>query len=245
MTGVPNHNLHVELVEKLRRNRKRRLLRITAAIVLALTAAVGWTAWGIWSFDTTTDHDADAAIILGATTRNGKPSPIFSERVNQGISLYKAQRVTHLIFTGSKLGGEPVSLAEAAREYAIARGVPAGDILTEPYSRITKEYLAHAREIAESEGLTTFLIVSDPLHMKRSMRMARDLDMIAWPSPTPTTRFTSMKGRLWFLRRETYFYIQYALVTRFIRPPTLAQAMQRESAFSGSLQSVGRFAPKD
>jgi uncharacterized SAM-binding protein YcdF (DUF218 family) len=94
--------------------------------------------------------------------------------------------------------------------------VPPEAILTEPYSRITHENLAYSAEIAEARGVRTFLIVSDPLHMRRAMRMAADLDLDARPAATPSTRHTSLRSRLWFLRRETFFYLQHVLVTRFL-----------------------------
>jgi uncharacterized SAM-binding protein YcdF (DUF218 family) len=216
---------------------------ICGAVVLCLAACVGWTAWRIWTFDTTTERTADAAIVLGASTWNGKPSPVFEERINHAIELYESGRVSRLIFTGGRGDGEPISLAEAARAYALSNGVPGGAILVEPYSRITKENLAHAKEISESAGLTSFLIVSDPLHMRRSILMARDLDMPAWASATPTTRYRSLGQRFWFLRRETYFYLQYMLVTRFLRPPTLEQAEQREKALGNRVEDIVANAP--
>lgn len=197
-----------------------------AALTLAGVAIfyVAWTAWAIWTFPADPAARADAAIVLGASARAGQPSPVFAERINYGIELYRRGQVAKLLFTGGAPEGETVPLAEMARRYANDRNVPDGDILLEPYSRITFENLDYARQIGGARGLRTYRIVSDPLHMRRAMRMARDLGLAAAASPTPTTRFTSLRSRLWFLRREIYFYLQYALVTRFAGNRSLAEA---------------------
>ena len=104
--------------------------------------------------------------------------------------------------------------------------------MLEPFSRITFENLKYAKQIAESQGLRSFLIVSDPLHMRRAMRMAADLRMNARPSATPSSRYTSLRMRLWFLSRETYFYAQHVLVTRFMASRSIEEAAKLERALT-------------
>ena len=53
------------------------------------------------------------------------------------------------------------------------------------------------------------IIVSDPMHMKRAMMMAGDLEVVAVSSPTPTSRYRSFKTKLGFLLREVYFIHHY------------------------------------
>ena len=59
------------------------------------------------------------------------------------------------------------------------------------------------------------IIVSDPLHMKRSVLMAKDYGMTAYSSPTPTTKYKSLKTKLPFLFREEFFYIGYKIYRIF------------------------------
>jgi uncharacterized SAM-binding protein YcdF (DUF218 family) len=98
-----------------------------------------------------------------------------------------------------------------ARAYALKRGVPADAILTETLSRTTKQNLVEARRLMRAEGLESALIVSDPLHMKRAMRMAGGVGIEAAPSPTPTSRYRSWRSKAGFLLREVYFYNVYLL----------------------------------
>jgi uncharacterized SAM-binding protein YcdF (DUF218 family) len=55
------------------------------------------------------------------------------------------------------------------------------------------------------------LIVSDPLHMRRAVTIARDLGLDAYPSPTPTTRYRTAWSNFWFWMRESYQYAVYLI----------------------------------
>jgi uncharacterized SAM-binding protein YcdF (DUF218 family) len=47
--------------------------------------------------------------------------------------------------------------------------------------------------------------------MKRAMMMADDLGMTSVSSPTPTSRYRSLKTKLGFLHRELYFIHHYVV----------------------------------
>ncbi len=152
---------------------------------------------------------ADAAIVLGAGIQGNKPSPVFEERIKHGIWLYKNGYVKKLIFTGGKGEGKKYSESFIAKKYAVENGVPEKDVLIEEQSTITRENLEYVTEIVNDNNLSTFLIVSDPLHMKRAMLMAKDCGFHAYSSPTKTTKYESVKSKTRFLARETFFYIGY------------------------------------
>ncbi|MDI7275088.1 MAG: YdcF family protein, partial [Anaerolineae bacterium] len=88
---------------------------------------------------------------------------------------------------------------------------------------ITEQSLYQAQQVGLANGLSRFLLVSDPLHMKRAMRVASDLGMEAFPSPTPTSRYQSWRSQLGFLARETLFYLAY-LAYRAMRAGAAALA---------------------
>ena len=159
--------------------------------------------------------DADAAIVLGAAVWAEQPSPVFEERILHAIDLYKAGAIDYIIFTGGRGKGDLLSEAEAGEAYAVAAGVPAHAIMIEALSPVTYENLKNAQRLGQERGLSTYLIVSDPLHMKRSLEMAHDLGMSAYPSPTPSTRFRTWRTILPFLLRETYFYLTYRVQALF------------------------------
>ncbi|ODH02629.1 protein sanA-like protein [Nostoc sp. KVJ20] len=189
---------------------KKWLIWVTVTLISALLLAIASSASSIYLYGNSTNNiKADAAIVLGAAVWGQEPSPVFRERIKHAINLYKNGSVKTIIFTGGV--GESNELAEAivGKNYAIAQQVKAADIFTETESRTTHQNLKNALEVANTHQLTKFLIVSDPLHMKRAVLMARGLGMDAHSSPTPTTRYRSFQSQIEFLSRETYFYFVY------------------------------------
>lgn len=152
---------------------------------------------------------ADVAIVLGAAAYEGEVSPVYRERINHGITLYKEGFVEKIIVTGGIGEGNVKSDAYYAKEYAISMGVLAEDVLTEDTSTITEENLENAKLIMEQKGYETAIIVSDPLHMKRAMLLAKDAGIEGYSSPTPTTRYQSLKTKIPFVAREVFFYVGY------------------------------------
>ncbi len=151
---------------------------------------------------------ADAAIVLGAAVFDEVPSPVFEERIRHGVSLYKAGKVRMLVMTGGLGPGDRATEAEAARRWSLARGVPPEAVAVETRSRTTQENLAFAQPILARHGLRTVLLVSDPLHMRRSIAIARRLGIDAAPSPTPTSRYTGWRSWTWFLGGEAYYFVR-------------------------------------
>lgn len=150
---------------------------------------------------------ADAIIILGAAAYDARPSPVFEERIRHGIDLYKRERAPILIFTGGFGGsGARFSESQVGRRYALRDGVPASATLIETVSRNTRENLGEAAALMREKKLRRAIIVSDPLHMSRALRICGEVGLICLGSPTPTSRFRSFDTRWRFLLNEVYFF---------------------------------------
>jgi len=200
-------------------------MRLFLALLFVLGSITLFLAWKIWTFDAVYDRfQADAAIVLGATTRGNKPSPILRARIDHAIALYRRGRVARLILTGAASEGEILSNAEAARLYALENGVPEENIFVESYSETTLANLIHAKHIATINGIRTVTIVSDPLHLWRAMRMAKDVGLDAIPSSTPLTCYTHWKRRFRFLCHEAPVSLRYLLLDRFVALDTELRA---------------------
>jgi uncharacterized SAM-binding protein YcdF (DUF218 family) len=159
---------------------------------------------------------ADAAIVLGAAVWNDQPSPVFEERIRHAISLYQTRRVKAIIFTGGAGADEPQAESIVASQYAIQHGVAAQDIFCETTSQFTFENLRGAKAIIQQQHFGRALIVSDPLHLRRSMTMAHDLGINAYSSPTPTSRYISAQSQIDFLWGEVRYYATYLIRKPFM-----------------------------
>lgn len=195
----------------------KKIAKASLLILSILVLLVGLLASRIYSFrNAGSDASADAAVVLGAAVWTAQVSPVFRERINHGIDLYRNGRVQKIIFTGGQGNpGEPTE-SSAARQYALQRGIPASDILIEEKSHTTYENILYAKQLADTHGIKKVLIVSDPLHMKRAVAMATDVGLVAEPSPTPSTRYQGLKSQMTLLAHETYYYIGYLLRRPFL-----------------------------
>lgn len=180
---------------------------ILVALSILFVLYICCNAIGIWEYAKIDETcEADVAIILGAGTNDGEVTPVFRERIHHGIWLYHNGYVKKLIFTGGYGKGNKQSDSATAKEYACSLGIPETDILIEEKSVITQENINYAKSLMEENNLKTALIVSDPLHMKRAMLMAKDAGIEAYTSPTKTSMYISLKNKMAFLGREVFFY---------------------------------------
>ncbi len=182
----------------------RWLLRLFLLGALWLGAVAAWIHW-VGERDEAAR--ADAIIVLGAAAYDATPSPVFQARIEHGLHLYRRGYAGTLIFTGG-YGGSAARFAESqvARRYAMRAGIPEHAIVIESKSQTTYQNLFEARALMLDHGLQRAIIVSDPLHMARALRLCRRLGIDALGSPTPSTRFRSFRTRWEFLAREVYFF---------------------------------------
>ncbi|MCM3782861.1 YdcF family protein [Neobacillus mesonae] len=160
-------------------------------------------------------RQGDAAVVLGAAVYGDSPSPVFKSRIDHAIQLYKSGDVHSIIFTGGRGDPESSSESEVGRQYAVQHGVLVDDIYIEVLSHITEENLSEAKKIGDAYNIDSYTLVSDPLHMKRAVVLARELEMNVVSSPTETSKYQSLRTQIPFLLRETFLLMGYRIVNIF------------------------------
>lgn len=184
--------------------------RLSLILISLCIGTYAWLAYLINSYaDVRHETASDAALVLGAAIDGEQPSPVFRERINHAITLYKKGVVEHIIFTGGLGQNEVMTESEVALKYALAEGVPADAIYIEKISKTTYQNIVQAQTLIKKHNLKTLLLVSDPLHMKRAIIMAEDLGLSIKPAPTPTTLYQTWRTKTSFLAREAYFLSAY------------------------------------
>jgi uncharacterized SAM-binding protein YcdF (DUF218 family) len=153
---------------------------------------------------------ADAAIVLGAAVWAGAPSPVLTARLAHALELFQKKQVNYIIVTGGVGTGDNLSEAEAGAQYLIENGVPASNIVLERDGRSTLQSLQAAAQLAAPLRLKRVLLVSDPFHMLRSLKMAHDLGFEAFASPTQTSPISTRPREEWlYMVREAIAYTSY------------------------------------
>ena len=165
----------------------RQVWRGIKLCLLVLLVQATWCTWLVYSYSTrTASRRADAAVVLGAAAWGKNPSPVFRERINHGITLYRNNRVSKLIFTGG---------------YARGHGVPNKDILLETTSRDTEQNLENTKTLMYNNGLESVVIISDPYHLARAAAVADYVGLDYQTEPTPTSRYSG-QNRAKFMASE-------------------------------------------
>jgi uncharacterized SAM-binding protein YcdF (DUF218 family) len=164
------------------------LLVVAIAFAVGVAALGAYTTFRIWQVGQGDGRrQVDAIVVLGAAQYNGRPSGALAARLDHAIELYKAGYAPYLITTGGKLPGDNYTEAQTGYNYATKRGVPASAILMEQTGSTTLESVQNVRAIFDARGLRTALFVSDRSHMLRVLRVAEDVGIEAWASPTDTS----------------------------------------------------------
>ena len=188
----------------------RLMIRGFLLAVLLVVLGFAYVAWSIVDYGSGEDvPSADAALVLGAAAWGSKPSPVFRERINHAVKLYQSGKVRWIVFTGGTPEPGYPAEADVGREFAARQGVPMTAMLVENQSRTTWQNLSNARDLGNQFGIRSYLLVSDPLHMRRAVLMAGDLGLRASPAPTQSSRFRTLASWSRFLARETWLYVGY------------------------------------
>lgn len=188
----------------------KKIILTPILVLMIVVGYIGFNAFSIYMYGQQ-DHaqKADVIIVLGASVSYRRVSPVYRERINHGITLLNEHYASKMILTGGRIAGQQYSDASVARSYALSKGVSSAAILIEEKSTETVENLKYAKELMDHYGYKTAIIVSDPLHMKRAMLMAKDEGIEAYSSPTPTTMYKSRSSQEQFLKKEVFTYIYY------------------------------------
>jgi uncharacterized SAM-binding protein YcdF (DUF218 family) len=164
------------------------LVRTAIVAALLVAAGGGLAALRIWQQgELDEEGPAEAIVVLGAAQYDGRPSPVFRARLDHAIGLYRAGVAPYLVVTGGKQPDDRTTEAAVARRYAIAHGVPAAAIFGEDEAHNTLDSLRGVRRAMADRGLRSAVFVSDPTHMLRVVRIAADLGIDAYGSPTRTS----------------------------------------------------------
>ena len=167
----------------------RGLVRVVLIGVVASTAVAGYAAYRIWDQAGRDERRAaDAIVVMGAAQYDGRPSPLFAARLDHAIALYHDGVAPRIIVTGGKREGDRTTEAASAREYAIRHDVPEDAILAGGHEPDDPPVDPAAwRRSWTTTDLHSAVFVSDPTHMLRVLRMAADVGIDAYGSPTRTS----------------------------------------------------------
>jgi uncharacterized SAM-binding protein YcdF (DUF218 family) len=172
-------------VQEVPRALSRDLVRLGAAAVVGGLIVGGYATYRIWDQGERDERrPADAIVILGAAQYDGRPSPVYRARLEHGVKLWQERWAPLIVVTGGKREGDRTTEAAVGREFALDLDVPEAAILSEDRGRNTVESLRAVAALLRQNEIHEAIFVSDPTHMLRVLRIARDEGIAGWGSPT-------------------------------------------------------------
>jgi uncharacterized SAM-binding protein YcdF (DUF218 family) len=135
-------------------------------------------------------------------------------RLKQSLKVYKAGLAPKIYTVGSGAPGDRTTEAAASRAWLIDNGVKRSNISSIAKGRDTLGSTQAYAEAMKKAKLTSVVIVTDPYHCFRSVKMAKDLGLIASCAPVETGPASVANSGYKYLAREAGAYLAYITVGR-------------------------------
>ena len=164
------------------------LVRLVVLAVVIYAGIVGYVCIREGKVEKTVPQqdNYDAIIVLGAQVKpDGTPSVQLGWRLDAAMDAYMQKNVP-VIVCGSQGKDEPMTEAEAMKNYLVGKGVPEKDILTDPDSFNTNQNLRNAaRLLQDRPEIRKVLVVTSDYHVPRSLAIAGDMGFDACGMGSP------------------------------------------------------------
>lgn len=124
--------------------------------------------------------DTDCILVLGCLVRNnGAMSGMLADRMDTGISLWKAGISDRLLVSGDH-GRIDYDEVNTMKDYAVEQGLPSDHVFMDHAGFSTYESMYRARDIFQAEKV---VIVTQRYHLYRAVYAARSLGLDAYGVP--------------------------------------------------------------
>ncbi|MBR3019425.1 MAG: YdcF family protein [Clostridia bacterium] len=122
--------------------------------------------------------ESDAVIVLGCQVYStGELSPQLELRLQTALGTYR-EHPRLIVCCGGQGEGEPAPEGRVMRDWLIAQGIPANDVMAECDSANTRQNLEYAKALLPEDMRRVTVITSD-YHLPRALALARDLGLDA------------------------------------------------------------------
>lgn len=192
----------------------KRILTIFILLGTTFAAPFGWNEWMGWYYQRHIYTIEEArpepvAIVFGAAVYgSGRLSPMLQDRVDTAIALYQAGKVSRLLFSGD--GASPnYDEPGRMRDYALAKGVPAGAIELDRSGRRTYESCYRAYHTFQIQSA---ILVTQQFHLPRALFTCHQLGLQAI-GVAADLRTYHPRSLAWSENREWFARLQALLDT--------------------------------
>ncbi len=185
---------------------------ITVIVILALIAP----AYGIsqvWrAANNPVVRQADVIVVLGTAQLNGRPGQALEGRLVEAKRIFDLGYAPTIITVGSGAPGDRTTEAASGKFWLRTNGISSRKITAVEVGRDTLSSTKAYTEVMKKRYVSDVIIVTDPFHCARSIKMANDQGVLATCSPVQTGPNTLDNSGYRYLLREAAAYLAYITV---------------------------------
>ena len=191
-----------------------KLIRRVISFVLLLVIVIPlYAAGSIWyTAKNSTAEKSDVILVMGAAQFDGRPSEVLLARLDQTKSIFKAGLAPRIYTIGGGAPGDRTTEAAASRTWLINNGISKKNILAIAKGRDTLSSTKAYVEQMRKAKFSSVVIVTDPDHCYRAIKMAKDRGIKSTCSAVESG--PAANSGIKYLARETGAYLAYVTVGR-------------------------------
>jgi vancomycin permeability regulator SanA len=193
-----------------------RWIRRTITVILIL-ALIG-PAYGIsqvWrAANNPVVRQADVIVVLGAAQLDGRPGEALEGRLVEAKRIFDLGYAPSIITVGAGAPGDRTTEAASGKYWLRTNGISGKNITAVEEGRDTLASTKAYAKVMKKRYVSDVIIVTDPFHCARSIKMANDQGVLATCSPVQTGPNTLDNSGYRYLFREAAAYLAYITVGR-------------------------------
>lgn len=190
----------------------RRVISFTLLLIIVIPLYVAGNIW--YSARNSEPVKSDVILVMGAAQFDGRPSDVLLARLNESKNVFKASFAPRIFTIGAGASGDRTTEAAASKSWLLNNGVKKSSVLAISKGRDTLESTQAYAEAMKKVKLSSVIIVTDPYHCYRAIKMAADLGLSPTCSPVKSGVAAVENTSLKYLARETGAYLAYITVGR-------------------------------
>ena len=188
----------------------RRAISFILLLVIVIPLYVAGNIW--YTAKNTTAEKSDVILVMGAAQFDGRPSEVLLARLNQAKSIFKADLAPRIYTVGGGAPGDRTTEAAASKAWLIGNGISKTNVLAIAKGRDTLSSTKAYVEQMRKSNFASVVIVTDPYHCYRAIKMAKDRGIK--PTCSAVESGPAANSGIKYLARETGAYLAYVTVGR-------------------------------
>ena len=188
----------------------RRVISFVLLLVIVIPLYVAGSIW--YTAKNSKPEKSDVILVMGAAQFDGRPSEILLARLTETKTVFKSGFAPRIYTVGGGAPGDRTTEAAASRTWLINNGVSKKYILAIAKGRDTLSSTKAYVEQMRKAKFSSVVIVTDPYHCYRAIKMAKDRGIKSTCSAVESG--PAANSGIKYLARETGAYLAYVTVGR-------------------------------